>query len=106
MKLESIEAGRGVAATAVVLHHASASANAFSGQGPQVLTSIFDLGYLGVDFFFVLSGFIIYYSSYDRAFDLKRFAFVENDAGQLPVACEYIRLGIGLHNMTAVGTCS
>ncbi|MCX7568211.1 acyltransferase [Sulfitobacter sp. F26169L] len=92
MKLKSLEAGRGVAATAVVLHHASASANAFSGQGPQALTSIFDLGYLGVDFFFVLSGFIIYYSSHDRAFAPKRFV-----TGRLTrIFLPYLPIGIAL----------
>lgn len=92
MKLKSLEAGRGVAATAVVLHHAGASANAFAGQGPQILTSIFGLGYLGVDFFFVLSGFIIYYSTYGRAPDPRRFA-----TGRLTrILLPYLPIGIAL----------
>jgi exopolysaccharide production protein ExoZ len=92
MKINTLEAGRGVAATAVVLHHAGASANAFAGQGPQLLTSLFGFGYLGVDFFFVLSGFIIYYSTYGRASDPRRFA-----TGRLArIFLPYLPIGIVL----------
>ena len=92
MKLRSLEAGRGIAATAVVLHHANISANDFAGQGPQALTSIFGLGYLGVDFFFVLSGFIIYYSTYGKISDPKRFAISRLTRVFLP----YLPIGIAL----------
>lgn len=92
MKLKSLEAGRGIAATAVVLHHAVASATAFSGQGPDVITSIFEFGYLGVDFFFVLSGFIIYYSTYGKVTEPSRFATSRLTRIFLP----YLPIGIAL----------
>lgn len=54
-KLATVEAGRGLAALAVVAFHANASAR-YLGQDTYPLLS---LGEHGVDFFFVLSGFII-----------------------------------------------
>lgn len=57
-KLLYVEIGRGLAALAVVLFHANASAIEFGGpqwRWPTVLAH-------GVDFFFVLSGFIILYA--------------------------------------------
>lgn len=59
-KLKSIEAGRGIAATLVVLYHASAAIfPAAKYWHQQVFSGIFGFGYAGVEFFFVLSGFII-----------------------------------------------
>ncbi len=58
-RLNWVEVGRGTAALLVVLYHASRLM-----AGPQYSGAIFaepwfNLGFLGVDFFFVLSGFII-----------------------------------------------
>ena len=61
----SLQVFRGLAALAVVVHHAGVSTSAFVGDIPFVADSLFSLGYLGVDFFFVLSGFIIMYSHID-----------------------------------------
>jgi peptidoglycan/LPS O-acetylase OafA/YrhL len=61
--LNSLQAGRAIAALMVVVHHANIATAAFVGPVPTRAASIFDLGYLGVDFFFVLSGFIIYYTT-------------------------------------------
>ncbi|OWJ64989.1 acyltransferase family protein [Inquilinus limosus] len=61
--LLSIQAGRGVAALLVLLYHLNTAVfgrdKYYSGQpfGP-----IFDFGSSGVDYFFVLSGFIIFYA--------------------------------------------
>jgi peptidoglycan/LPS O-acetylase OafA/YrhL len=60
-KLETIEAARGIAALAVVFFHANAAA-AFIGARTFDWLSI---GEHGVDFFFVLSGFIIFFVHYD-----------------------------------------
>lgn len=57
-RLSSLELGRGIAALAVVAHHAGQASSAFTTQSHR---GWFADGALGVDFFFVLSGFIIYH---------------------------------------------
>jgi peptidoglycan/LPS O-acetylase OafA/YrhL len=64
-----LQAGRGLAALAVVLHHAEQSIDRLVGGLPSFISVPFEYGYLGVDFFFVLSGFIIYYVSHARVED-------------------------------------
>jgi len=56
-KLGGVEAGRGVAATLVVLYHAALHVE--RNVGGTVLWGLPHFGQSGVDFFFVLSGFII-----------------------------------------------
>lgn len=56
----SVQIGRGIAALMVVLAHASLGAAHFYGAMP--LGGILLQGRLGVDFFFVLSGFIIFHA--------------------------------------------
>lgn len=61
-KLVWLEVMRGLAAVWVLLHHAAQSINHFvSPLGDGAL--FIENGYLGVDFFFILSGFIIAHSS-------------------------------------------
>lgn len=50
---------RGIAAMLVVYHHANQEVTGLYGE--NTLRSLFDFGDAGVQFFFVLSGFIIYY---------------------------------------------
>ena len=57
-KLGTLEVGRGLAALAVVMHHASQASDAFTAPDHA---GMFVWGLYGVDFFFVLSGFIIYH---------------------------------------------
>lgn len=57
--LATLQAGRGVAALAVVFFHAQQSLFAFGAPPPAPVAALLAQGYLGVDFFFVLSGFII-----------------------------------------------
>lgn len=64
--LLTLQAGRGLAALAVVFHHACNGVLKQGGELPQWLVTISGYGYLGVDFFFVLSGFIIYYVNHPR----------------------------------------
>jgi exopolysaccharide production protein ExoZ len=62
--IKSLQAGRGIAALAVLLHHA-AQTQIDSGSTIPGL-ALFLPGSLGVDFFFVLSGFIICHSTLGR----------------------------------------
>lgn len=57
--LSLIQAYRGFAAVLVVLYHAGTLASAKFGASPGL--EIFNFGWSGVQFFFVLSGFIIYH---------------------------------------------
>ncbi len=59
--IQTLQAGRAVAALAVVFFHAAISTDTFTNGMPQSIRWIAGFGYLGVDFFFVLSGFIIAY---------------------------------------------
>ncbi len=61
-KLSGIEAGRGIAALLVVGVHARS--HLFKGGLPSGLADLFFFGHSGVDFFFVLSGFIILHVHY------------------------------------------
>ncbi|MCE2901940.1 MAG: acyltransferase family protein [Gemmatimonas sp.] len=57
-RLAAVDAVRGLAALAVVLFHVPAAVRDAAGI-PRLLNAAFDAGYLGVDAFFVLSGFVI-----------------------------------------------
>jgi peptidoglycan/LPS O-acetylase OafA/YrhL len=54
-----LQAGRGIAACLVVLHHISGKLVHAQPDAPLFWDGVFDFGWIGVDFFFVLSGFII-----------------------------------------------
>lgn len=58
-KLYSLQICRGIAACLVILYHFSESSNYFLRETP--FASFFMFGHSGVSFFFVLSGFIIFY---------------------------------------------
>jgi peptidoglycan/LPS O-acetylase OafA/YrhL len=78
-QLNIIQVYRGLAALLVVLHHANDIFNQDLHQ--DFLFNIFGFGWAGVDFFFVLSGFIIFYihqfdigkKSKFKPFIIKRF---------------------------------
>lgn len=61
--LASLQAGRAVAALVVVVHHAANTTLNFIGPLPSAIAGPASFGWIGVDFFFVLSGFIIFYSA-------------------------------------------
>ncbi len=77
-KLKWVELGRGLAALAVVAFHASRMMREPQYSGQIFKPEWFSLGFLGVDFFFVLSGFIILYvhlSDIGRPERLGRYAW-------------------------------
>jgi exopolysaccharide production protein ExoZ len=61
-RLDSVDACRGVAATAVVLYHAARHIDKV--HGVSWLRDILQFGHAGVDLFFVISGFVILYVHY------------------------------------------
>lgn len=94
-KLPLLEVGRAIAALMVVLHHADqASAHFSTTEQPR----LFIWGQYGVDFFFVLSGFIIYYTcrhdplggAAARSYAAKRFTRIY--LPYLPVALGWMGL--------------
>lgn len=60
-KLTSIQAARGFAAMLVVIYHLERLTQPEQYLGRLAFDGVFGFGHAGVDFFFVLSGFIIYY---------------------------------------------
>ena len=72
-QLPALTAIRGLAAWWVVLYHFREN---FPDYVPNVLMSVINRGYLGVDLFFELSGFVIalnYYDRFDRDLSLVRY---------------------------------
>lgn len=59
--LNTLQLCRGLAAFLVVGHHAGEYVKVFNGH--KLLSILFAFGFSGVDFFFVLSGFIIFYAN-------------------------------------------
>jgi hypothetical protein len=64
--IKSLQAGRALAALAVAASHAALAVTDFFGMMPSIIGTPLKYGYLGVDFFFVLSGFLIYYTNHDN----------------------------------------
>jgi peptidoglycan/LPS O-acetylase OafA/YrhL len=86
--IDSLQAGRALAARAVAVSHAGLAAHDF--EGPYAGSAILERGYLGVDFFFVLSGFIIYHSSQGK--DLATYTMSRVRRVYLP----YLPIGVGM----------
>lgn len=62
-RITAIEAGRGIAAVFVIFYHVAYHIN--DAYKTPHLRQLFQFGHAGVDFFFVISGFIILYVHYD-----------------------------------------
>jgi exopolysaccharide production protein ExoZ len=94
-KIQSLQMFRGFAALAVVAHHADVATDAFVGALAGPFSKWFGMGLLGVDFFFVLSGFIIMYAHMDDDCALaawKLYAFKRLSR----IYPAYIPVGVGL----------
>ncbi len=65
-RIAVIEAIRGLAAISVALFH-------FSVQLEGPVRAIFGYGWLGVDVFFVISGFVIPFSLFGRGYSVRQF---------------------------------
>ncbi|TCJ39575.1 acyltransferase [Parafrankia sp. BMG5.11] len=61
----TLQAGRAIAALLVVLFHCTVSISHPKYWGQPVFNNVFEFGSLGVEFFFVLSGFIILWAHRD-----------------------------------------
>ena len=61
-RLQLVQAARGTAALLVLLYHATITIGRTKYAGVDPLLGLFRFGHAGVDFFFVLSGFIITYA--------------------------------------------
>ena len=73
-KLEILQVYRGIAALMVVIHHSVPSLGYYHDIQYDFLTFLASVGKYGVDFFFVLSGFIICYSNYSKATGSKAYS--------------------------------
>lgn len=65
--IDIIQIFRGVAALMIIVHHSYTSFSYYQHINIPFLSFIASVGKYGVDFFFVLSGFIITYSSYNKS---------------------------------------
>lgn len=93
--LFSLQIGRGLAALAVVLHHCAAFVPPAYPAFPEWLHHLLHLGYFGVDYFFVLSGFIIAYVTHNTSADgttAKRYAL----SRLLRIYAPYYPIALGL----------
>jgi len=80
--INSLQAGRGLAALAVILTHSAATAEDFGWRFSGLRFLYF--GRFGIDFFFVLSGFIIYCSTVGRDRSLKEYTLARFRRVYLP----------------------
>ena len=70
MRLNNIQMLRGVASILVVMHHILPHYIVMGG-GVYIITFISTWGFLGVDIFFVISGFIMAFTTFNKPRDIK-----------------------------------
>ena len=72
-RLAYVQCLRPVAASGVVLLHARIVAARFSTSAPLIPSEIAEIGRYGIDLFFVISGFVIYYTNFPEALPARTF---------------------------------
>lgn len=91
--LDILQVFRGISAIMVILHHSAASIKYYHKLNYEWLDFIGALGKYGVDFFFVLSGFIIAYSAYYKYNSQHAFSnYIKNRL--LRIYIPYLPIGI------------
>lgn len=88
--INSLQAGRGLAALAVVVGHSALAAHDFGAPFTGFRVAL--TGFYGVDFFFVLSGFIIYHSTVGRDRSVREYVIARFRRVYLP----YWPIGIAI----------
>ncbi|MCQ4308888.1 acyltransferase [Pseudomonas stutzeri] len=73
-RIDSIQVLRAIAALAVVIFHSHYAVDIFGKDAAYEIPFLAKWGYLGVDLFFAISGFIIAHITIGRNFSLKEFA--------------------------------
>ncbi len=95
MMLKTLHAGRGMAALAVVAYHANISAEYFAKGAGGFVQTIASYGYFGVDFFFVLSGFVLTIAHAGDRWGVADFSrYIGSRARRIYLP--YLPVGIGL----------
>jgi peptidoglycan/LPS O-acetylase OafA/YrhL len=94
--LDILQIFRGIAALMVVIHHAIPAFKYYYHVEIPVINFIAETGKLGVDFFFVLSGFIISYSTHNKARTTKEFKhYIINRF--IRIYIPYLPIGIAMY---------
>lgn len=91
--LDILQVFRGIAALMVVLHHSIGSINHYHNIDNYGLNLLQSIGKFGVDFFFILSGFIISYTAYFKKNNPKAFSnYVKNRLVRIYIP--YLPIGV------------